>query len=108
VSCSGTPGSAACGAIDGDIVPDAQQLDLFNALRTCDGVIASYAHYDCPHFLCGGFETHANCGGADALDWLTENGCNRAWPDVAIQYRMQRHPNCSLASVSEQIHHCTQ
>jgi hypothetical protein len=74
VSCSGTPGSAACGDLGGDIVPDEQQLNLFNALKRCDGVIASYARYDCPHFLCGGFETPANCGGGDALDWLTENG----------------------------------
>lgn len=74
VSCSGTSGSAACGTLGGDIVPDEQQSDLFNALKTCDGVVASYARYDCPHIFCGGFETDANCGGADALDWLTENG----------------------------------
>jgi hypothetical protein len=74
VSCSGTPGSAACGFHDGDIVPDEQQSDLFDTLKTCDGVIASYARYDCPHILCGGFDTHTNCGGADALDWLVENG----------------------------------
>lgn len=74
VSCSGTSGSPACGTLGGDIVPDEQQSELFNALKTCDGVIASYVRYDCPHLVCGGFETGTNCGGADALDWLTENG----------------------------------
>jgi hypothetical protein len=71
VSCSGTPGSAACG-LAGDIVPDAQQSELFNALNHCNGITASYAQYDCPHTLCGGFEV--NCGGADAIDWLKQNG----------------------------------
>jgi hypothetical protein len=74
VSCSGNPGSLACGALGGDIVPDEQQSELFDALKTCDGVTASYARYDCPHILCGGFGTDTNFGGADALDWLVENG----------------------------------
>lgn len=74
VSCSGIAGSAACGLIGGDVVPDAQQSELFDALKNCDGITASYARYDCPHLLCGGFDTDMNCGGADALDWLTENG----------------------------------
>jgi hypothetical protein len=74
VSCSGTPGAAVCGFYGGDIIPDKQQSDLFDALKTCDGVMASYARYDCPHILCGGFDTDTNCGGADALEWLVKNG----------------------------------
>jgi hypothetical protein len=74
VSCSGTPGASACSTLNGDIVPDEQQSDLFNALRFCEGITASYARYDCPHLFCGGFDTQTNCGGADAIDWLNDNG----------------------------------
>lgn len=74
VSCSGTPGAAACSTLRGDIVPDAQQSQLYDALKSCDGIITSYARYDCPHLFCGGFDTNTNCGGPDALDWLTANG----------------------------------
>ena len=74
VSCSGIPGAAACGSLGGDIVPDEQQSTLYDALKNCKGITASYARYDCPHILCGGFDTIANCGGADTIDWLTNNG----------------------------------
>ncbi len=72
VSCSGTTGAAACGSLGGDIVPDEQQADLYEALKNCSGINASYARYDCPHTMCGGFGM--DCGGADAVDWLIENG----------------------------------
>lgn len=74
VSCSGTEGSAACGALAGDIIPDEQQSSLYDALKNCNGITASYARYNCPHILCGGFDTDTNCGGADAITWLTDNG----------------------------------
>lgn len=74
VSCSGTEGAAACGSLGGDIVPDEQQSEPYEALKNCDGITASHARYDCPHILCGGFSTVANCGGEDAINWLTENG----------------------------------
>jgi hypothetical protein len=71
VSCSGIPGSNACG-LAGDIVPDDQQLLAHQAIKDCPGVVASYAKYDCAHTLCGAFSP--NCGGDDALTWLQANG----------------------------------
>jgi hypothetical protein len=42
VSCSGTPGAAACSTFNGDIVPDEQQSQLYDALKNCSGITASY------------------------------------------------------------------
>jgi hypothetical protein len=74
VSCSGDAGASACSAMSGDIVPDEQQSELYNALKDCDGISASYVRYNCPHILCGGFNTSSNCGGDDAISWLLDNG----------------------------------
>ncbi len=74
VSCSGISGAAACSTLSGDIVPDDQQSQLYESLKNCNGITASYVHYDCPHIYCGGFNTSANCGGDDAIAWLQENG----------------------------------
>jgi hypothetical protein len=71
VSCSGVPGSNACG-LAGDIIPDSQQLLAHQAIKDCPGVVASYANYDCAHTLCGAFSP--NCGGDDAVAWLEANG----------------------------------
>jgi hypothetical protein len=74
VSCSGTSGAAACATLSGDIVPDEQQSELYDALKECSGITASYVQYDCPHTFCGGFDTGTNCGGNDAINWLMSNG----------------------------------
>ncbi|MEJ2406324.1 MAG: hypothetical protein P8171_18900 [Candidatus Thiodiazotropha sp.] len=74
VSCSGTSGATACSTLNGDIVPDEQQSELYNALKGCNGITASYVRYDCPHIYCGGFNTSSNCGGDDAIAWIQENG----------------------------------
>jgi hypothetical protein len=74
VSCSGNVGATACGSLSGDIVPNEQQLELYNVLNECDGITASYTRYDCPHILCSGFDTGSNCRGDDAINWLLANG----------------------------------
>jgi hypothetical protein len=48
--------------------------ELYDALKDCSGITASYVRYDCPHILCGGFNTSSNCGGDDAINWLLNNG----------------------------------
>lgn len=73
-SCSGSPGAAACGLL-GDIIPDPQQFEPFQAMKSCPGVTASYAAYPtCSHVLCGGFSANVNCGGDDGVKWLEANG----------------------------------
>ncbi len=73
-SCSGATGAAACGYL-GDIVPDEQQDAPYQALKSCPGVVASYAQYPtCAHLVCGGFNTTENCGGEDGVQWLKANG----------------------------------
>ncbi|MES9971673.1 MAG: hypothetical protein ABW092_16695 [Candidatus Thiodiazotropha sp.] len=74
VSCSGLAGAPACAVMSGDIVPDDQQSELYAALKGCSGITASHVRYECPHILCGGFNTRNNCGGDDAVEWLLENG----------------------------------
>jgi hypothetical protein len=73
-SCSGSPGSVACGLL-GDIIPDDQQTLAHDALATCPGAVTSYAQYsECSHVLCGGFNSSVNCGGDDGIAWLEANG----------------------------------
>jgi hypothetical protein len=73
-SCSGAPGSTACGLL-GDIIPDDQQSLAHDALATCSGAVTSYAKYaECSHVLCGGFGSGTNCGGEDGVTWLEANG----------------------------------
>lgn len=73
-SCSGSPGSAACGLL-GDIIPDEQQALAHDALAACSGAITNYAKYpECSHVLCGGFNASVNCGGDDGIAWLEANG----------------------------------
>ena len=70
VSCGGGA-NPACGAA-GTIIPDDQQEEPYLAIRDCTGITASYQDLpNCPHTACGGWE---QCGGADALAWLEENG----------------------------------
>ena len=71
VSCEGQ-GAPACGATGGDIIPTEQQRGAYDGLKSCPGVVASYAvHPLCAHVACGAWDA---CGGAEAVAWLASQG----------------------------------